>query len=514
MNYLLKELGEGPSTKLYSALILAQCRADGSVSEVERLLEEMRGEGLEMDGRVAHDVLKVLSVHPDYVLRSEVLDFMRGKWFSLSEGGWHDVTAGLIREGSLEMAMQRVEEMQRSGIRVLGWLYDLLIYSLAEREEMDEVLRLLVQRVESGDTNISGTLFYHLLDVSARVLHYPLASYIWNSRVRTRYLNPSSGICLNTMILAAREADTNLAQDVFDLLARRDTTFESQHYEILIEAYVNAGVPENGFYILAAMQQAGVVPTDGTTRRLAAYLSSPKASGSIIQDIFALLQSIRGKGSPVPVAAVNVLIETASNKRDLDLAVDLYKSIPDVCTTTTTTSGGGKGKGKGTGRPNLATYNLMLRLCHRSGRKDLAMRLAGEMVQGGVVPDALTYDRMMLVCLQVSSPSASSASSSSPEVEVEVEPESAEPPYEDGIRYYREMRAKGFEPRFGSALVLVRTLTRFADERVDGVLDELEGMDLPVRVGELRRWVSANFGKRGEEREGVEALTVRGVKEG
>jgi hypothetical protein len=452
LNYLLKELQEQPSIRLYSALILAQCRADGSVMEVERLLKEMSEEGFEMDNGVCHDVLKVLSVHPDYLLRTEVLNHMRAKWYQLSDGGWHDVVAGLIREGSLEIAMDRMEEMQRTGIRILPWLYDLIIYALAEREEMDAVLRLLEQRVAQGDMNISGTLWYYLLDVSGRALHYDLASYVWNSRVRPHYLNPSSGICLNVMTVAARERDTELAQDVFDFLARRETVFEAQHYELLIEAYVNAGIPENGFYILSAMQQAGVIPNSGTTRRLWTHLRQHETS---VEAMFPVLQTLKEKGQPVPVAAANVLIEVAIHHGSLPQAIDLYKAIPSICV-----SGA-----------NLATFNTLFKMCHRQARKDLALTLAGEMVAMRVVPDALTYDRMMLCCLPHDD-------------------------YEDGVLYYREMRAKGFEPRFGTALVLVRTLARWGDARVDRVLDELEGMDLPIRMVELRKWVAANFGRR------------------
>jgi hypothetical protein len=176
LNYLVKELGEAtPNLRLYAALILAQCRADGSVAEVERLVEEMHREGFELDVGACHDVLKVLSVHPDYLLRAEILYYMRAKWFQLSDAGWHDVVAGLIREGSLEMAMERMEEMGRQGIRTLGWLYDLMIYALAEREELDEVLKLIRQRAAQGEVNISATLWYYLLDVSSQVLHVRLS---------------------------------------------------------------------------------------------------------------------------------------------------------------------------------------------------------------------------------------------------------------------------------------------------------------------------------------------------
>jgi pentatricopeptide repeat protein len=254
------------------------------------------------------------------------------------------------------------------------------------------------------------------------------------------------------MNLAARNRDTELAQDVFDFLSRRDTVFEAQHYEMILEAYVNANMPAKGFYVLSAMQQAGVIPNDGTTRRLFSWLKRQQAE--TVKEMFAELQDIKEKGGPIPVAAVNVLIEAAVWLRDLDLAVDLYKAIPETCVSTA----------------NLATFNILFKLCRQQRRKGLALSLAGEMVSLRIPPDAMTYDRMMLVCFN-------------------------EEDYEDGVRYYKEMRAKGFEPRFGSALVVVRTLTKWADDRVDEILDDLEGMNLPLRMPELRRWVKLNFGK-------------------
>ncbi|KIW08821.1 uncharacterized protein PV09_00751 [Verruconis gallopava] len=465
INVLIKEHGEQPNLRLYSALILAQCRADGSVAVVERLLDEMSRDGFELDIGACHDVLKVLSVHPDYLLRSKILLYMRNRWFQLSYSGWHDVAASLIREGSLEIAMDYMDDMRREGIRILGWLYDMMIYALAEREEMDEVLRLLRQRVTDGDLNISPTLWYYLLDVSSRVLHYDLASYIWKSRVKTHHLNPPSGTCANLMNLAARNGDPELAQDVFEFLGKRDTVFEPQHYEMIIEAYVNVNMPENGFYVLSAMQEANVLPSEGTTRRLLVWL---RAHPERTQHMYNVLCDIKEKGGPIPVAAMNVLIEAAVHHRKLDQAIDLYKAIPEMCM----------------GSANLATFNALLKLCRQLQRKDLALTLASEMVALRVMPDAMTYDRMMLVCLIGED-------------------------YEDGLRYYMEMRAKRFEPRFGSALMLVKTLTKWGDKRVYGVLEDLAVMDLPLRVNELRRWVKENFGKK----EHVKLISYKGDDE-
>lgn len=177
VNYLFTELGEEPNLKIYSALILANCRADGSIAEVERLLKEMEfHEGLELDVGACHDLLKVLSVHPDYMLRTEVLQYMRSKWYTVTENGHTDIAAGLFREGQWEFALDKMDWMRSEGIRIQGWLYELALYALGEKEELDEVLRLVRQKVADGDMQvagmqISGTLWHYLLDVSSRALH-------------------------------------------------------------------------------------------------------------------------------------------------------------------------------------------------------------------------------------------------------------------------------------------------------------------------------------------------------
>jgi pentatricopeptide repeat protein len=50
--------------------------------------------------------------------------------------------------------------------------------------------------------------------------------------------------------------------------------------------------------------------------------------------------------------------------------------------------------------PNTNTFNILFRGCHRSARKELAMFFANEMIQLGLEPDRITYDRLILVCLQ------------------------------------------------------------------------------------------------------------------
>jgi len=225
---------------------------------------------------------------------------------------------------------------------------------------------------------------------------------------------------------------------------------------MMLEAYLNTDMPQNSLYVLSAMQQANVTPNEGTTRYLYRYLQAHQSRPS---EMFNELRVLKQNGGVVPIAAMNVLIEAACAHRNLDLAVDLYKSIPEMCDASAA---------------DLVTFNNMFRACRSAdNRKDLALLLASEMVALKIVPDALTYDRIMLICI-------------------------AQRDYEDGMRYYREMRAKGLEPRFRSVIEFVRTLTKWGDERVYDVLDDLETMNIEVRMVELRRWVGEHFGKRDE----------------
>ena len=63
---LVRERGERPSTRLYTALVLANTHAEhGSVQQVEMLLEEMVAEGVNPDSATYHAVLKVASFSTD-----------------------------------------------------------------------------------------------------------------------------------------------------------------------------------------------------------------------------------------------------------------------------------------------------------------------------------------------------------------------------------------------------------------------------------------------------------------
>ena len=141
----------------------------------------------------------MLSVHPDHLFRAHILQEMRQGWVELSRDGSHDVVAGLVRDGQLEMALERLERMEQQNMEIDDWLYHLMIYTLLDREELDEALRIVKGRDRSDDQTWSTNLWCRLLDVTSRSMHVCLQdtiSYLWG-RILSFVLNkltPSNSI--------------------------------------------------------------------------------------------------------------------------------------------------------------------------------------------------------------------------------------------------------------------------------------------------------------------------------
>jgi hypothetical protein len=179
-------------------------------------------------------------VHPDYIFRSSILDTMAKQWISLTPSMEHFVIAGYIREGQLELALQSIERMHQQKTPVGQWLYGLIIYSLCEVEDFDAVLRLLYH-TEDGRIEIPTYTLHHVLDKASECLHLDLTKRIWHDMVEPTYINPSTGICYNVLLTAARSGDRALADSVSKVLSHRQSKPSDLEYDLLEETYVKAG---------------------------------------------------------------------------------------------------------------------------------------------------------------------------------------------------------------------------------------------------------------------------------
>lgn len=270
-------------------------------------------------------------------------------------------------------------------------------------------------------------------------------------------------MCIAVLNCAARYSDPDLATNTIRILSGRRSALTTFHYEPLLAAYAGAGDLKTALRVLVIMIKAKIEPDSSTTRPL--YLTLSK-SRDLAQQAWKDLQELAEDGHMIPVAAANVIIEAHIEVGQFEQAVELYKSLHEICE-----SG-----------PNTDTFNILLQGAARQERKDLTVFLASEMRALGIKPDMLTYDRLILACLYIKDD------------------------YEDAFRYLEEMvevgRDKpdgGWWMRGGTATVFVKRCVGEKDVRAWSLLDEMEkrGMD----NFKLKDWAQQNW--RGPAIEGT-----------
>ncbi|KAL8965922.1 MAG: hypothetical protein Q9183_003615, partial [Haloplaca sp. 2 TL-2023] len=383
-----------------------------------------------------------------------VLEELRSRWFALSDEGWQDVIVGLLREKQVEVALDTLQNVQQEGIRIQPWIYDLLIFNLCDAGEHDEALSLLEMRAEKGEQLISGNIWHHMLDTASSAFHYPATAYAWRNRVENNSLNPSLGICLNVLNTAARHADFRLATEAVRVLEDRKQKLQLYHYEALIESCLPTDLL-SAFVVLTLMASSKMSPSQSSTRAIFLHLGQ---SHELPVKSLGILRELREQQRPIPVEAVNVVIESFIYHQLFDQALDLYKTFHTLCPSGAV----------------LNTFNILFRGCR--SRKDMAMTLASEMVARNISPNALTYDRLILVCIE--------ASSSKEELS-------------DAWRYLEEMQGSGWRPRQGTTIALARRACSLEDDRMwqlqrrvdyEGGIDEptLTRMVHEDRMGETK----------------------------
>ncbi|KZF23322.1 hypothetical protein L228DRAFT_282057 [Xylona heveae TC161] len=449
VNYLVKHRHEEPNLRLYSALLLANVDPNhGIATRITAILDEMSRERIGADSGFYHAALKVLSIHPDHLLRQRVLQEMRQRWFVITVDGRHDIAAGLFRERQIELALNYLDSMRQEGIKVHGWLYDLAMYILCDMQEFDQALKFIQARVAAKDIDISSHTWYYLLDTASSYYHYDATQYVWKWRVETLHINPPSGVCINALATAARHGDAELATDVFRVLGNRSTHFELHHYEALLEAYARSGDLETSFKILCIMKTAKAEPEEASTRPIFEYLCEHPPDE--LDHALNILTALHAERRIIPTPAYNVIIEAYIHHGDLAGAVERYKRLHTLCAA----------------GPSTATFNILLRGCRDAGRKDVAMFLASEMLAMKIRPDALTYDRLILVCLM-------------------------QMDFEDAFKYLQEMKIHGWKPRQGTLVAVVKKCVAVSDPRAWSLLEEMAATGFDTVS--LEKWVTANW---------------------
>lgn len=493
--YLVKERRERPSLQIYEALILSNVHHEhGAAWRVAELLEEMKEEGLQPDAGTCHSVLKVLSVHLDHLLRTDILEYMQKRWYQLSEDGAHDVVAGLFREALFEQALDRLDRMRRDGMQVEPWLYNMAVFMLCNAGEIEEAFRIMRMRFDEGDVTLHRSLWTYLLDKGSDYRHHRATSLAWNSQVSRGYLNPSSGVCLNVLATASQAGDAALATEVFSHLSKRGTAFQPIHYELLISAYLCADPPDvqRAVSILTIMPLEKLEPTVAQTRSLFHYLRDKPAQ---VKEALVTLRDLHDQRRKISIAALNLLIECYVEQENLPEAIKIYKLIHTFAP---------MNKGAQKSFANIDTFNLLLKGCRTTDPPDeqQASFLVSELLALRVVPTALTYDRLILVFVLAGKRAIENAA----QLETD-EPEKAAAERAKGLelldwswRHFTDMQPLGWMPRFGTLERIAIELANVNDDRCWDVLQVAEDEGSKVEGYEHKgKWTRAKVEKAWQE---------------
>lgn len=405
-----------PTTRHYKAYLLTNIdRQHGSAKNVASLLQEMAKQGITADSATLHaalevypiiiicsivksttnSFLKVLAVHPDYLLRQKVIEALRARWLSLSPAGWHHVIAGLLRENQLELALDRLGQMERKGILLEQWLHSLLVYKLCDANEFSEALRLIRSRPNKAKS-ISSTMWLYLLRSAMRQSHFETVEYVWKNAVDLGYQELSVADCRDVLAFAAGYGNIVLAESVFRHVSTLQTHLTTYDYEKLVQVYVRNADIKTAFRIICQMyNRNNHINSDlkqSILRPMGTMSSDPT---SLWCDICGL----KKEGLEVPILLANVILEHTGNlfergslspARATEIAVSIYMDLFDVCA-----SGA-----------NTDTFNNLFSLCRQTLRPDICTFFAKEMAALGVPPDQKTLETLILICLDAGNQSS------------------------------------------------------------------------------------------------------------
>ncbi|KAJ5569543.1 Ribonucleoprotein LSM domain eukaryotic/archaea-type [Penicillium hispanicum] len=382
---LIRDHQVKPAARHYKALILAQSDHErGSVDTVRSLLEEMEDNGITADSGTLHAVLQVLAVHPDYMLRQEILHTLRDRWLTVSPTGWHFVVAGLIREHQFELAFEQIAMMERKDIPIENWLHSMLIYNLCDFEEFDEVYRLMRTRFEQG-YDMSRQLWSHVLTQASDAVHYDTTHFVWRRMVELGYLHPTIPVCRSALQTFSDAADVDMTLAVIRFCTESGFTLGSKDYEKLLKAHLKNGDLYSALGDLCTMQEAAIYIKYGVTLPIFTFMVRQNKDP---REAWQMLKELSNQKRKIPVAAVRVIFEVCEHvaKNDSTVADDalgFYKELYTLCPA----------------GPDVRIFNSLLRTCRSAGNREAGMFLVKEMAALKVLPNATTFEIIIFMCL-------------------------------------------------------------------------------------------------------------------
>lgn len=379
IKFLLDNRKERPNPFIYESLMVANWDITGSADELGFIFDSMVANGVEPSIGVLQSALKALSVHPDYLLRTDILRSLGARGAKPDNEAKFSVTLGLLRDGQFERALEMLEELVRSDQLVPGWIFEIFIYTLSRRGFIEEAVRVMQVRLKARNQNTPshalplGT-WYFLLDECSRALHYEGTKLVWDHLVQKRIVNPPDGVVINVLNTASRHQDADLATRAIELLAERGVRLGLHHYEALVECYAYNGDLLNALQVLCIMEGADIPPEAASTRSLFLLF---RRSPQLLDGVQEMMESLKAAGYKVPIAAVNVILEAVCEEEPtVHKAFDMYRDLLQLCS-----SG-----------PDLRTFQVLLQ---KAQAAQTAQELESEMLMYTLKPTRDMYEHFV-----------------------------------------------------------------------------------------------------------------------
>ncbi|TGJ85093.1 hypothetical protein E0Z10_g3706 [Xylaria hypoxylon] len=436
VQYLVKERGERPNAALYESLIKANTHKQyGSAKAATQLLKEVQSHNIPTTPEICKALLDVTAVHPDYVLRAQVLHDMKNRWYNLTPTAEVSIIIGLLRDGQYELALFKLEELNKIPINVPPWLFDLFLYTFGELGFHEETLVILRHRQRVVDVvkraPLSLNTWQFLLDVFSRDAFQPGIKFIWDHSVTPGHIHPPDGVVLNVLNAAAMHGDTALSMSAVQELSTRGVKLSMHHYEALIHVHIRHEDLRKALTVLCIMAKAGLPSDLASTRPIFQILRDSSAS---TDKALKILHELKVQYT-IPAAAFNVVLESTATHGGFKVAFDLYRTIRQVCTN----------------GPDFQTFEILLQYCTQ--RKSMSFLLA-EMEAFSLKPTKPILDHLIRIC-------------------------SIQDDYEMAFRYLEMMRAltpsnssETWWMSKNSALALLRRCIQTQDPRFEVLLEE------------------------------------------
>ncbi|KAL6232259.1 hypothetical protein BDW75DRAFT_232921 [Aspergillus navahoensis] len=380
---LLRDRRIRPDTRHYKAIIQSNSDPEhGTSKTVRKLLVEMEKYNIPVDAGPLRAALLALAVHPDYLLRQDVLRALRDRWVTLSEDDWHYVVAGLIREHQFELALDHVAHMERKRIVVKDWLHSLLIYNLCEFNEFDLVRELMEARLNQGHV-MTRELRTYVLDSASKAQHYELTSFIWRRIVELKNAAPPRGICEQVLEVAARHGDTQLKNAVLNMLEYNELELGYKDFLSLVRGHLAAGD------LYAAFEICSGTARGARMRCFKSIRVHCRENNIHPRDVWNTIKALKASGKVIQLEYAALVIELCEKAaaRDpfvVDDGVNIYKGIYALC-----------------GRnPTLPIFNSLLAMCRAGNNVQSAVFFVKEMAKLGLVPNGETFEHLLFLCLK------------------------------------------------------------------------------------------------------------------